>query len=112
MKKMDAVAKRTAMMICTLAVILAAGQLFAVKPAPAAPVDLNQASVEELMTIPGIGAGKAQAIVAYRQTAPFKSAEELINVKGIGEKMFAKISPYVVVSGKTAQPGTAANATR
>lgn len=83
------------------------------KVAPAQPVDVNVASVEQLMAIPGIGASKAQAIVEYRKVKPFASAQELTNVKGIGDKMLAKIAPYVSASGNGAkQPGTAERATR
>lgn len=102
--------KLAAVMLCSLAVF--AGQAQAAKQAPALAVDINQAGVAELSAIPGIGASKAQAIVEYRTAKPFTSTEELIGVKGIGEKLYAKIAPYVTVSGKTAQPGTAEKAVR
>lgn len=54
-------------------------------------VDINTANVEELATLKGIGAKKAQAIVEYRTTNKcFKSLEELKDVKGIGNSIFAK----------------------
>lgn len=62
-------------------------------------VDLNSASAEELASLPGVGPTKAQAIIAYRETAPFKSPEELIEVKGIGEKLFAQLKDRVTVTG-------------
>lgn len=62
--------------------------LSAVTMAAAGPIDINSADAETLATtIKGIGAKKAEAIVAYRvQHGPFKSIDELAQVKGIGEK--------------------------
>lgn len=56
------------------------------------PVDINQASAEQLAsTLIGVGPAKAQAIVAYReQNGPFATVDQLIEVKGIGEKLLAK----------------------
>ena len=105
--------KRAVAAVGLLAALVMAGQAMAAKQPPAAPVNINTAGVEELMTIPGVGPAKAQAIVAYRQAAPFASANDLVNVKGIGEKMFAKISSYVTVGGEAnVQPGTAGKAAR
>lgn len=107
--------KKTAVPILgLLATVLVAAEVMAAKAPPAAPVDINKASVQELMAIPGVGQTKAQAIVAYRQTAPFASTDELVNVKGIGEKMLARIASYVTVSASSTkgQPGTAEKAAR
>lgn len=53
-------------------------------------VHLNKSTVDDLVTLKGIGHKKAQAIVAYRQQiGTFKSVSELINVKGIGEKIIS-----------------------
>lgn len=57
-----------------------------------AAVDLNQASIAELETLPGVGARTAKAIVAAR---PFHSVDELKNVRGIGDTKFKAISPLV-----------------
>ena len=69
--------------------------------APAQPVDLNRAGTEELATVPGIGKALAQRIVEFREEhGPFKRVEDLMKVKGIGEKSFAKIRPHVTVAAK------------
>lgn len=67
----------------------------------ASPVNLNSASVAQLQTLPGIGASAAQRIVDYRQkNGSFKKIEELMNVKGIGEKSFLKLKPLIVVGSE------------
>lgn len=106
--------RTTLLLLGFLATLAAAGTAMAAKAPPAAPVDINRASIQELMTIPGVGQAKAQAIVEYRQASPFASTDELVNVKGIGEKMLAKIASYVTISGGVTknQPGTAEKAAR
>jgi competence protein ComEA len=70
------------------------------RPAAQQQIDINRANVEELTTIPGIGTALAQRIVDFRdQHGPFGRVEDLLKVKGIGEKSFQKIRPYVKVSG-------------
>lgn len=54
--------------------------------APGERIDLNRASVAELMRLPGIGRARAQAIAAHRAQKPFRSPEEVAQVKGIGKK--------------------------
>lgn len=66
----------------------------------ASPVNLNSASATQLQTLPGVGASTAQRIVDYRQkNGGFKKIEELMNVKGIGEKSFLKLKPLIIVNG-------------
>jgi competence protein ComEA len=65
-----------------------------------AAVDINTATKEELQTLSGIGPEKAQAIIDYRaQHGSFKSADDLQNVKGFGEKSVAKLGDSITVSG-------------
>jgi len=78
--------------LVTVAPAMAAG-----KPAPTAKVNINTASVEQLTTLPGVGPKLAARIVEYRQKASFRSPQELMNVKGVGEKNFAKIESWVTV---------------
>jgi competence protein ComEA len=65
-----------------------------------AAVNINTATKDELVALPGIGPAKAQAIVDYRKAhGPFKTIEELKDVKGIGAKRFEKLKPDLAVSG-------------
>jgi competence protein ComEA len=67
--------------------------------AAATVVNLNTASASQLESLPGIGAKTAQRIVEYRQkNGDFKKVEELMNVKGIGEKTFLKLKPQLTVT--------------
>ena len=64
-----------------------------------APVNLNTASATQLEALPGIGKAMAERIVEYRQkNGAFKKAEDLMNVRGIGEKNFLKLKPLVTVA--------------
>lgn len=66
------------------------------KAAPTAKVNINTASVQQLATLPGVGEKVAARIVEYRQkSGGFKSAAELVNVRGIGEKNLQKIEAYL-----------------
>ena len=69
------------------------------KPASTAIVNLNTASATDLEALPGIGAKTAARIVEYRQkNGPFKKVEELMNVRGVGEKNFLKLKPQITVA--------------
>lgn len=76
-----------------------AGSSSKARATAASPVNLNSASAAQLQTLPGVGASTAQRIVDYRQkNGSFKKIEELMNVKGIGEKSFLKLKPLITVS--------------
>lgn len=61
---------------------------------PSAPVDLNYATSRQLQAIPGIGPVLAERIVIHR---PYQRVEDLLRVPGIGERLFQKIRPFVMV---------------
>jgi competence protein ComEA len=72
-------------------------------PTAGAPLDLNTATAAQLEQLPGIGSRTAQLIVEHRQkNGGFKKVEELMNIKGIGEKSFLKIKPMVTVTADKA----------
>jgi competence protein ComEA len=75
-------------------------------PAVAAPINLNSASVAQLETLPGIGKSTAERIIEYRQkNGSFKKVEDLMNVRGVGEKSFLKLKPLVTVSAAKGEAG-------
>jgi competence protein ComEA len=81
----------------------AATQAAAAKPA----INLNAATIEQLETLPGIGRKTAERILEFRtKNGGFKRIEDLMNVKGIGEKSFLKLKPLIVVT-----PNATPNAT-
>lgn len=91
-----------------LAVLTSAPMMAAEPPA----VDLNTASIAELNEISGIGTAKAQAIIEYREkNGPFNSVDDLLNVKGIGDKLLARIRPQLTV-GSAAGKLPAAKSTK
>lgn len=61
-------------------------------------LELNRASLDELMTLPGIGEARAKLILDYRaENGPFQSASDLMRVRGIGEGIFGKLRDLIYV---------------
>ncbi len=62
------------------------------------PIDLNQASEQQLRSLPGIGPSRARAIVVLRERlGGFRHVRQLLRVKGIGRATFRRIRPLVTV---------------
>ena len=87
--------------LCALALCLA----MALPAFAATPVNVNKADAQTIATsLDGIGLSKAQAIVAYRDAhGPFKSVDDLGNVKGIGAKTLARNRDAIRLNGSVAE---------
>ena len=88
-----------ALVLC-LGLAMSSMSVLAQKSSPAATekINLNSATAEQLQSIPGIGPATAKSIIEYRaKVGKFNRIEEIINVKGIGEKKFQKIKDRLVV---------------
>jgi comEA protein len=84
--------------LCAIPAVLAANK----KP-PAAPINLNTATSDELQQVPGIGPVTAEMILQMRKSyGPFKSVDDLRAIRGIGPKRLEKMRKYLV-AGKSAQ---------
>lgn len=86
--------------------VILAGLVLAALPTFAAEarkvVNVNTADAAQLALLPRVGPSVAQKIVDFRkENGPFKSAEDLMLVQGIGEKTFQLLKPYLAVSGET-----------
>jgi competence protein ComEA len=93
------------LVILGLGVAAQAGQAVPGRTTPAAeasasgPLNLNTATVSQLEALPGIGRSTAERILEYRdKSGGFKKIEDLMNVRGIGEKSFLKLKPLITVS--------------
>jgi competence protein ComEA len=83
-----------------LALVLCGTLLAGPRRPPEHPVNLNTATVTELMQLPRVGPKTAQRIIAFRvEHGPFQRPEDLMAVKGIGEKTFQRLRPYITVAG-------------
>jgi comEA protein len=73
-------------------------------------VDINAADIDRLTELPGIGPKVAARIVAYRKdNGPFQKIEEIMNVRGIGEKTFVKLQKHLTVGDKSKKTSSAKN---
>jgi competence protein ComEA len=85
-------------LLLAIAALLLAPASAAAPPLVEKAININTAGLEELMTLPGIGQAYAQRIIEYREkNGPYKQVEDLLNVKGIGEKTFEKIRSRLTV---------------
>jgi competence protein ComEA len=74
------------------------------KAAPVQTVNINTAPADQLERLPGVGPKTAARIVEYRQkNGGFKKVEELMNVRGIGEKAFLKMKNQLTVTAAKAE---------
>ncbi|MGD8318196.1 MAG: ComEA family DNA-binding protein [Myxococcales bacterium] len=54
-------------------------------------ININEASVDQLVRLPGIGPSRAEAIIAEREKRRFRRIEDILRVPGIGRKTFGRI---------------------
>lgn len=67
--------------------------------APARVVRINQADVQEISSLPGVGPKIAARIIEYRnKNGPFSKLEDIQNVKGVGKKLIEKIRPFIDIN--------------
>ncbi len=79
--------KQGVVLVLVIAALMLAGAAWA---SDQGRININKASIEELVQLKGVGEKIAEAIVKYREAnGPFKAPEDLMNVSGIGEKIFA-----------------------
>lgn len=64
-------------------------------------ININTATAAELEQLPGVGPSIAERIVSYRKDHPFKARNQIMRVKGVGDKTFARIKDYLIVEGET-----------
>jgi len=77
------------------------------KKPPAKPININTANSEELQQVPGIGPATAQKILQMRKSyGPFKSLDDLLAIRGLGQKRLDKMRKYLTV-GKASPPKAA-----
>lgn len=93
--------KRIAGSLVAVLLLAAAAPVAASGPAEGV-VNINTATSEQLQLLPRVGPALAQRIIEFRETSgPFRSVDEIIAVKGIGESSFERLEPYIVTSGAT-----------
>ena len=102
---MQSIPRRTARLRALLLAACLAASLAGMSPAAYAAdgvVNVNTATAEELLRLPGIGDAKARAILDYRkEKGAFKSVEQLREVKGIGDAALERLRPHLAIEGKT-----------
>jgi competence ComEA-like helix-hairpin-helix protein len=88
--------------LAVLIVCVGLSLCLAKKKPPAKPVNINTATSEELEQVPGIGPATAEKILRMRKSyGPFKNVDDLLAIRGLGEKRLGKMRKYLTV-GKAA----------
>jgi competence protein ComEA len=102
MKRRIAHARAVYLLVASL---LFAGALRSQKTPPAAPLDVNSATVEQLEQLPGVGPTIAAAIVRFREkSGPLHRVEDLLAVRGVSKTKLEKLRPYVFVAPPPKKP--------
>jgi len=84
--------------VALLAIALCGITSATTKKPPLKPVNINTANSEELQQVPGIGPATAQKILQMRKSyGPFKSVDDLLAIRGLGQKRLNKMRKYLTV---------------
>jgi competence protein ComEA len=84
------------LVMATTMAVAAAGE------SPRGVVNINTADGEQLQLLPRVGPALAERIINFREiNGPFKSVDELVAVKGIGERSLEQLRPYLATAGET-----------
>jgi len=85
-----------------VAVVLVTGALAGAGDETSGVVNINTANAEQLQLLPRVGPALAGRIIDFREAnGSYRTVDEIVAVKGIGEKSFEKLEPYIVTSGAT-----------
>ncbi len=94
--------KCTILVGVVLAVVLLGSMAYGQTKMGQGKININTATIEELRLLPGIGDSTAKNILAYRKAnGPFKTLNDVVKVKGIGEKKLKKFQGYLKLEGKS-----------
>lgn len=86
-----------AFLLC-LGLMLIVGTVRAQKKPPALPLDLNTATSDQLLELPGVGPSTAKAIIHFREkSGPLKRVDDLLAIHGISKARLEKLRPYITV---------------
>lgn len=67
------------------------------------PININSASINDLLQIPGFNLKIARALIDYRKSSPFERKEDIIRVSGIGRVTYSRMQPYITVGGSASR---------
>jgi competence protein ComEA len=101
---MNRIAARAALVLAAVVCVagMAAADTTTTDASSGKKININQASAKEFSNLPRIGQKQAERIVEYRKEhGNFARVEDLMEVKGVGEKLFTTVKPYLAVSGPT-----------
>ena len=93
---------KTSTTLALLLVLATAALAVAADDAPAGVVNINTATAEQLQLLPRVGPALAARIIDFREAnGAFRSVDEIVAVKGIGEAALERLRPYLATSGAT-----------
>lgn len=99
-------------LLLAISLLLASLPLAAKKKPPSHPINLNTATADQLEEVPGIGPATAQKILDTRKSyGAFKSVDDLLSIKGIGQKRLDKMRKYLTVETTHVRHHTASSPT-